>query len=143
MWTRICELYPSSHILVNIFLWKPLKHIKTYKNTYEHIYFKNIIKTQINKKRPAGGSAANEGRTYFQKTNIFEKRPAGGSAANEWKAYYPVIYCRLPRDLLSITPRPISITPRPIIDYPVPYYRLHRDLLSISPEKEMPQVLLN
>ena len=52
-------------------------------------------------------------------------------------------YCRLPRDLLSITPRPISITPRPIIDYPVPYYRLRRDLLSISPEKEMPQVLLN
>ncbi len=50
--------------------------------------------------------------------------------------FHPVAYYRLPRDLLSINPRPI-------IDYPVPYYRLPRDLLAIPQKREMPQVLLN
>ena len=43
---------------------------------------------------------------FSKNCNFPKKRPAGGSAANEGRAYYPATYYRLPRDLLSITPRP-------------------------------------
>ena len=67
------------------------------KNSKNIAYFKN---TSFSKKRPAGGSAANEGRVHFQKNFIFKKNTRRRQRRQRMESL-------LPRDLLSITPRPI------------------------------------
>ena len=82
----------------------------------------SLFQTNCNllKKRPAGGSAANERRACFQKTKTNQTKTTRRRQRRQR------MESSLPRDLLSITPRPI-------IDYPATHYRLPRDLLSITP----------
>ena len=136
----------------------------------ESLFFKRTFFLFL---RPAGGSAANEGRAYFLKTVISQKydppeaapptdgelifqktiwffvskkRPAGGSAANERRAYFK-------KDIFFEKHEPPEATPPtngelitlwPIVDYPATYYRLPRDLFRLpAAYYRLPRALLS